>query len=209
MASSGGAVLDYLPILSAAEQASIEPVAWPRLLEFAHGRKHARIALAQLGLACASMPMAKDRSPLWPPGFIGSISHVPADPLHKQSGQVVAVVARAGNCNGLGVDLERTRLLQPENWNAFLTEEELKSLALRPVTQRSTVAHALWSAKEASMKAWRQPLEAHDIEIRVQDDDHAFVAECRSPRLNCATSRPGLSGRISYEEGWVAALAMW
>ena len=202
-------MLDDLPILSAAEQASIEPVAWPRLLEFAHGRKHARIALAQLGLACASMPMAKDRSPLWPPGFIGSISHVPADPLHKQSGQVVAVVARAGNCNGLGVDLERTRLLQPENWNAFLTEEELKSLALRPVTQRSTVAHALWSAKEASMKAWRQPLEAHDIEIRLQDDDHAFVAECRSPRLNCATSRPGLSGLISYAEGWVAALAMW
>ncbi len=174
-----------------------------RLAEFAQGRMHARIALDRLGLAHASIPVASDRAPIWPQGFVGSISHVPADRARKLPGQVIAVVARACDCPGLGVDLERTGQLQPEHWGAFLKACELASLALRPVAQRSLVAHAIWSAKEAAMKASQQALDPQDIEIRMGADDQSFVADFVGPDMG----RLRLNGQIAYADGWLASLA--
>lgn len=205
---SGGPLLNFCPPLSQDEQASVGPLSAGRLAEFAQGRMHARVALAKFGMQDVSIPVADDRSPVWPQGFIGSISHVPADPLRNRSGRVVAVVAHSFNCSGLGVDLERTRALPAESWSTFLTAGELESLAVHPVAQRSAVAHALWSAKEAAMKALLQALDPQDIEIRLIDGDHALEFECRVPRLARTTGWPRLRGWVSYSDGWTAALAM-
>ena len=46
-----------------------------RQREFAAGRRAGRSALAAVGALNAEIPRAEDRSPVWPDGFTGSISH--------------------------------------------------------------------------------------------------------------------------------------
>ncbi len=208
MASSGGALTDFVPILAPAEQAPTAAMDQNRLLEFAHGRMHARIALARLGLRGAVVPMAHDRSPIWPPGFTGSISHVGADRASGSDGQVIAVVARLSDCAGIGLDLERTGMLSPEHWNSFLTASEMESMALRPVAQRSTLVHGLWSAKEAVMKALRRALDPQDLEVSLDDDARTFSVRCRPADADARTLRALVQGRLATAPGWVAALAM-
>ena len=208
MASSGGALTDSVPILAPAEQVCTAAMDQNRLLEFAHGRMHARIALARLGLRGAVVPMAQDRSPIWPPGFTGSISHVRADRANGCDGQVIAVVARLSDCAGVGLDLERTGVLPPEDWNSFLTATEMAAMALRPVAQRSTLVHGLWSAKEAVMKALRQALDPQDLEISLDDDARTFSAKCRLADADSRALRALVQGRLAAAPGWVAALAM-
>ncbi len=203
---SGGVLSDAAPALSTGEQASIRPMAPARLAEFAQGRMHARKALARLGLANACIPVASDRAPVWPEGFVGSISHVPADRARKLPGQVIAVAARTTECSGVGVDLERTDRLLPEHWSAFMTERELHSIAMLCVPQRNAFAHCLWSAKEAVMKALCRPLEPRDIEVNVHIDEGTFSSDCRICGADRRLCSIHLSGWLSHAEGWVLSL---
>lgn len=197
---SSAALSTDLPWLSAEEQLASAGMAIVRRAEFAHGRCHARRALAQFGLSEVSLPMAPDRSPQWPAGFVGSISHVPADAAQGLAGQVVAVAARQHDYAGIGVDLERTGTLAPEHWPVFLTRDELAWLAVRPASERCRLAHGLWSAKEAVMKALRQPLDPQEIEICVSVDERRFSADGSGDAVS-------VSGHLNFEPGWVLALA--
>jgi 4'-phosphopantetheinyl transferase EntD len=207
IAISSGPLLEHTPALSPAEQASIAPMAPLRLAEFAQGRWHARKALAQLGLADANLPMAADRSPVWPPGFVGSISHVPPDLTLGLSGHVVAVAAHTKDCGGLGVDVERSARLMPEHWPAFMSEQELAWLRERPVPQRDALAHGVWSAKEATMKALRLPLDPLAIEVYVHNDGRTFTAQCLRPGMPASSEPVAVEGGLSFEPGWVMAVA--
>ncbi|MGC0154354.1 4'-phosphopantetheinyl transferase family protein [Chromobacterium vaccinii] len=64
------------------------------------GRYCAMQALSQAGhpLPC-ELPIGEDRSPVWPVGLVGSITHT--------EGLAAAVVASAGDARGLGIDAER------------------------------------------------------------------------------------------------------
>lgn len=203
---SSGPLLDDVSPLSRAEQASIDhiaPMAPVRLNEFTQGRKHARQSLTQLGVVAPSIPMSADRSPAWPRGFVGSISHVPANPQRNQPGWVIAAAARCEQCAGLGIDLERTDRLMPEHWSLYMTANELAWIALQPPGQRSNLAHGLWSAKEAVIKALTLPMDPHHIEIRMLDDTLSFEAKCRLPQSNDTIS---VNGWLAFETGWVLAL---
>jgi 4'-phosphopantetheinyl transferase EntD len=211
IAISSGPLLAQGPALTALEQASIAsaaPMAPQRLAEFAQGRWHARGALALLGAAGASVPMACDRSPVWPRGFTGSISHVPQDRGTGWPGHLVAVAARAAHCGGLGVDLERTGRLMPEHWHVFLLPRELAWLRSCAAGQRDTLAHGVWSAKEAVMKALRLPLDPQSVDIFISDDSRRFVAQCLLPRPGGAANAVRVEGCLAFEPGWAAAVAM-
>jgi 4'-phosphopantetheinyl transferase EntD len=207
IAVSSGPLLDAVPPLSHDEQASIAPMAQGRLSEFAQGRQHARQALEQFGVKGASIPMSADRSPVWPQGFAGSISHVPANVQRGQQGWVIAAVARSKHCAGLGIDLERTDMLMPEHWSHYMTGQELTWIARQPVSNRSDLAHGLWSAKEAVMKALCRPLEPHDIGIRLLPDLLSFEAKCRVPKTSTTGDTMRVNGWLAFEHGWVLALA--
>jgi len=207
MAVSAGALRDDAPALLATEQASIAPMAPARLAEFSQGRWHARTALAQLGVVNVSIPVGRDRAPIWPTGFVGSISHVPPDPGLREAGQVIAVVARANHCSALGVDLERCGRLMPEHWPAFLNPGELAWLGRRSPAQRDALAHGLWSAKEAVMKALQQALDPQAIEIRLRANGQTFVAHCVSAQGQRGADPIRLGGCLRFEPGWVLALA--
>lgn len=114
-----------------------------RLAEFSAGRHAARAALASLGHAPVAIPMAPDRSPVWPTGVVGSITH--------SRSACLAAVARG--VRGLGIDLEEAVPLERDQWDTVLRPEEQIWLARQPEAQRGLLAKTVFSAKEAAYKA--------------------------------------------------------
>lgn len=111
-----------------------------RLFEYSAGRHAARAALAEMGLLAQALPMQEDRSPLWPQGIVGSISH---------SGSACLAVAWRGR--GIGLDLEEAADLEPELWSSILTPSEQHWAQGQP--QPGLAAKLIFSAKEAAYKA--------------------------------------------------------
>lgn len=106
-----------------------------RLREFAAGRAAFRAALAEAGLPPCALPMAPDRSPVWPPGLAASISH--------DAGACLAAVLPGAA--GLGIDIEPDGDLPTDLRDSILTDAESHA------TPRE--ARLIFSAKEAAYKA--------------------------------------------------------
>ena len=71
-----------------------------RQVEFAAGRFCAREALQKLGHhSPATLAIGQHRAPLWPTGYLGSISH--------GDGLAIAVATSSREWRGLGIDIER------------------------------------------------------------------------------------------------------
>lgn len=113
-----------------------------RRAEWLAGRRCASEALRLLTGQGACPGMAPDRSPLWPDGTLGSISH--------SGDMAVAIAARAGTCLAMGIDIERVMSGQAAS--------EIASEALTPWEHRH-LANDLFSvtlafsAKESLFKA--------------------------------------------------------
>jgi len=115
-----------------------------RQAEFVAGRFCAREALHRLTGKIITPGYATDRTPIWPYGIVGSISH--------SHGHAIAVVASCTHYQGIGVDVER-----------ILTEEEIKDIAPQILTEnemqtlsrsKKTFPVSLaFSAKESLFKA--------------------------------------------------------
>ncbi len=115
-----------------------------RQTEFQAGRDLAAALLAEAGSSITQVGVAPDRAPVWPDGYIGSISH---------SRVLVAVaVARRQDVRALGIDIE-----------ALATEREveaIESVCMRPEERdvdtgaltRAQFVTLLFSAKEAFYK---------------------------------------------------------
>ncbi len=100
-----------------------------RRAEFAAGRAAARRALAALGLSPAAIPMAPDRSPVWPPDVAGSIPHA--------DGIALAVVARTAAHAALGLDVEPDDALPADATEEILLSEERDRCAAAPDPDRT------------------------------------------------------------------------
>lgn len=137
-----------------------------RQREFAAGRRAARAALAQLGLAAMPLPMGPDRVPLWPQGTHGSITHS-------------ASLCLAAACHAprlIGIDLEPATPLDLDLWQTVLLPEEITALAGRQ--NPHNLAKLIFSAKEASFKAQyalSKTLFGFEI-IRVTLHENSFTA---------------------------------
>jgi 4'-phosphopantetheinyl transferase EntD len=115
-----------------------------RVAEFAAGRLCARRALAEFGLAGSAVLRNEDRSPAWPAGFVGSISHT--------LGFCAAAVARSSEIAALGIDAEIVGRATPEIWPYLFTLAEYTLLEALPARQRAAIATLVFSAKEAFYK---------------------------------------------------------
>lgn len=133
------------PPLHPCEAALAASEALARQREFAHGRACARAALAELGWAGGPIGRDANRAPVWPAGFVGSITHT--------DGYVAAIAARAGAYSQLGVDAERIGAVEPAIWNLLFTDRERAGLETLPCNQRAATSTALFSAKESYFKA--------------------------------------------------------
>ncbi|MYM55483.1 4'-phosphopantetheinyl transferase family protein [Thalassovita mangrovi] len=127
------------------ERAAVANAVPERIREFAAGRAAARAAFAELGLAEPVIPAAADRSPIWPDGRIGSITHT--DEL------CLAVVSDTASWRGLGLDAEEASPLSDELWDIVLAPEDRTAIAPLPQALRGRRAKLIFCIKEAAYKA--------------------------------------------------------
>jgi 4'-phosphopantetheinyl transferase EntD len=143
-----------------------------RRREFTAGRLSARAALRRLGVAEAPLLSNPDRTPRWPAGVVGSISHC--------RGFCAVVVARREHFAGLGLDVELADPLRPAVAARVCRPGELESLAGVAPPPGSSWEKIVFSAKESTYKCYyplaRTFLGFHDVEVRVWPETGAFRA---------------------------------
>ncbi|MBT8453129.1 MAG: 4'-phosphopantetheinyl transferase superfamily protein [Deltaproteobacteria bacterium] len=179
------------------EAALVDGAAQTRVEQFAAGRVCGRTALGRLGVA-ATTPILRgeDRAPIWPNGFIGSISHTDT--------WCAAAVARTDDVRSLGIDLESSTPLKETLLKRVCTPKERAWLRTLPAP--GVTGKILFSAKEAVYKCQyplsKQFLGFHAVEIELGDESFEAVF-----RQEAGWFKPGdvISGRYLVEEGLVAA----
>ncbi|MEA5153820.1 4'-phosphopantetheinyl transferase family protein [Raineyella sp.] len=132
-------------VLFPAEASAIAGSVEKRRKEFAAVRACARQALESLGLPASPLVPAVDRTPRWPEGVVGSMTHC--------EGYCAAAVGRGSDVLALGIDAEPNLPVPEGVLSAFAGAGEVVHLRGLPV---NGVAwdRLLFSAKEAAFKAW-------------------------------------------------------
>lgn len=135
------AVVEDISDLEDAECVKIRSWAPHRQKEFATGRRCARVVLDSLGFE-GGAPLVADADgvPVWPEGFVGSISHC--------RGVVAALAVRTSEYALVGLDLEKTNRLSDAAMKRVIHPEEVDF-----VQGDQVKASILFSLKEAFYKA--------------------------------------------------------
>jgi enterobactin synthetase component D len=145
------------PELEVALPASLSRAVTKRQVEFVAGRVCAARAMRRLRGECHPVAIRPDRTPDWPEGLVGSISHT--------DGLALAGVAEARHWRSLGLDVEQEMSMEllAEVGSMVLDEAEWRH---RPAGWRETAFATLaFSAKEALYKAL-YPLTGRMMEFR-------------------------------------------
>jgi 4'-phosphopantetheinyl transferase EntD len=131
-------------LLHAEEFEHIRRAVRKRAEEFAAGRLCARRALMEFGIEDFPLRMRENRTPAWPGGIAGSITHT--------HGYCAVVITKRGACRSIGLDAEITGRVTPELWTHICTPQELDWLHTLPEADRLKGAGLIFSAKEAFYK---------------------------------------------------------
>lgn len=148
------------------ESATIRQAVPRRQREFAAGRRAARQAMARIGRPPLAIPSAADRSPIWPEGLSGSLSHTDK--------ACVAVVTGQPGCF-IGIDLENDLPVEQDLWDTICTPHERDWLAKQAEELQGIWVTRLFCAKEAFYK-WQYPqtgLMLEFLDVQVDLNPHA------------------------------------
>lgn len=126
------------------EEIFIQNAARKRKVDFTVGRICARKALARLCIDNFPIKMANDRTPLWPDGIVGSISHT--------QGYCGVAVALKKDAKSLGLDMECINRLNDKCWPFVCTESEISQIKSLPKEKQKNMAALTFSAKECFYK---------------------------------------------------------
>ncbi len=141
-----------------------------RKREFLAGRICARKALQQLGVAHFPLLVDSDRTPIWPEGIIGTISHT--------DDCCAAAVAHRGGLLSLGIDIEDIRQVQPSLHKLICTSREFRRLYAFSQEEQTVYGALLFSAKECFYKCQymltKQWFDFQDVEVIFHSDFKAF-----------------------------------
>ncbi|MEU5938472.1 4'-phosphopantetheinyl transferase superfamily protein [Micromonospora sp. NPDC047548] len=152
-----------------------------RRRDFTAGRVCARRAMAGLGLPELPVPAAADRSPAWPAGVVGTITHT--------RGYCAAAVARATDVRSVGMDAERHRELNAGVRRLICRPEEEERCARLPAGTSWPLV--LFSAKETVYKVWHPVvgswLDFQDATVDLDPDAGTFTARIDPVRVRAAT----------------------
>ena len=178
--------------LSPEEETLIKSAVEKRKREFRAGRHAAHRALAQLDAPKRPLLRGDKREPLWPTGYLGSITHC--------RDACVAVCAKTEDMISLGVDVEPLKPL-PEGVEQYVhTPEDKRTMA----KNGSLPERLIFSAKESLYKCY-YPLLGQFIgfqEVSLAIDVHEQTFQF-TPAEDCTTPFPGefaFHGRYLVEE---------
>ena len=166
-----------------------------RRTEFSLGRACARRALAELGIPALSIPVGASRQPVWPDGFVGSITHT--------VGLTASVAAPTFRIAAIGLDAEPAHPLPDEVRRLVLTPSEMR----QGVPVEETV---IFSAKEAVYKAlfprggrW---LDFLDVEVTLDTNSRRFAVRATLEGRASDPRIPRLVGVFAQSAGYVLTL---
>lgn len=171
--------------LSDEEQICCDQLSPVRRSEFIAGRYCARQATGQIDRYLGPLLWDNDGVPLWPADLVGSISH--------KSQLCAAVISQSESIKSIGIDIEKSELLNQDLWNLYCTRRELDW-----VTSHSNphqFVNLIFSIKESAYKCHfpldRLKLEFNDMEVSLKPEETGefsvvIARECRS----------GLGGRL-------------
>lgn len=197
---------DWVGELLPAERACLsERAVDSRRRDFTAGRVCARRAMTALGVSPVALPAAPDRSPVWPTGVVGAITHT--------AGYCAAVAARAGEIRSVGIDAEGHRELNVGVRRLICLPEEQERCARLPVG--TSWPAVLFSAKETVYKVWHPVvgtwLDFHDALVDLDPDAGTFTARIAPARLDAAPlARPPalVTGRFAVDAALVRTAAV-
>ena len=126
------------------ERACVARAVPGRLREFAAGRGAARQALRQFGVPDAILPCGPHREVVWPPGFVGSITHCGPE-CH-------AAVTRDTVLTGVGIDVERRAPVDAGMIGLICTDAEQELMEELDEDRRRLFPKRVFSAKESVYK---------------------------------------------------------
>ncbi|HEX2734019.1 MAG TPA: 4'-phosphopantetheinyl transferase superfamily protein [Polyangiaceae bacterium] len=125
------------------EYAAIERAVHTRRIQYASARHLARRVFSRLGLPPRALLNRADRSPIWPEGYYGAITHTEL--------WCAVAAAREGTVGGIGIDAEHAAALEVGVVERVLTLNERARIAASG--HEPTEWGALWfSAKESVYK---------------------------------------------------------
>lgn len=127
------------------ERDAIGEVVPGRWWDWVTGRRCARLALTDLGVAPAPVLRGPKREPQWQPDVVGAITHT--------AGYAAAAVAHAGDVRSVGLDAEPDEPLPDGVLRRIARDEELGWVE-GSVTGVENADRLLFSAKESIYKAW-------------------------------------------------------
>jgi 4'-phosphopantetheinyl transferase EntD len=160
-----------------------------RRTEFTAGRVLARRAIAMLGGGDYPIPPGSRNMPVWPAGFVGSISHA--------HGFVAAAAARKTDLLSVGIDVENALRFRPELEKKIVSTGEITRNFHGLARDARQIALAIvFSAKEAFYKCQypitERYLGFHDAEVVIDREGGVF-------RLRLLADAPELSGRQVFD----------
>ena len=152
-----------------------------RRATFELGQRAARKALLSLGAPDTPIGRQDDGAPVFPAGFIGSISHT----VHKGTVYAVGAASVVSAVCALGVDIERFRTPIAGLLERIGSAHEI-TWANERDTERRTIT--IFSAREALYKAFRplygHPMRYKETELRWDETRGGFSATTLLPRAN-------------------------
>jgi 4'-phosphopantetheinyl transferase EntD len=183
------------------EMQAVERALPIRVREFESGRRCARAALAMLGCAPGPVLVGTHREPVWPNGYVGSITHC--------SGFCAAAVARSNPAEqvairSLGLDAEPARPLPHGLDNWVCTPRESDWIASQRVDQPWD--RIFFSAKESAFKCifpvQGRFLDYDDVQIDLDPASGEFD-------VHAAQTAVELRGRFILTPELVITAVMW
>jgi 4'-phosphopantetheinyl transferase EntD len=148
------------------EERLIETAVKKRQQEFRAGRNAAHQALDELSAPWEPLMRDEKRQPLWPAGFLGSISHC--------RGECVAVCAKAGDLISLGIDVEPLEPLPKGVAQYIHTPHDQATME----ADRSLPERLIFSAKESIYKCYFPLIGEHmgfqSVSLNIDPDKMRF-----------------------------------
>lgn len=184
------------------EEPAVAKAVEKRRREFTAGRNAARAALEKLELPAVALPQEEDRTPRWPTGVVGSITHT--------KGRCAVAVARRGPILGVGFDIEQADPLKDGMLRLIATPDEQQQLARLPAGV--DWGKVTFSAKEAFYKCYyplaRTYLGFHDVELAIDPEARTFVAAIVNPDKPAFEGLRSLQGTLQIDDRYVSAAAV-
>ena len=195
---SANAAMWSAPLLPE-EERYVVGAAERRRREFAAGRACAREALTELGISPVAIPRNPDRTPAWPAGVVGSITH-----CHDYC---AAAVCRRASIVGVGIDVEDVRPLEDRVAELVCTPRERALLSGLTGLGPQIGPKLVFSAKESFYKSYypetKTFLEFADVEVELFPDKGRFVARLTKIDAPAPLGMREFSGSFAVAEGHV------